>query len=476
MPSPNEVEAIVANAKYKANSAKQDAFIGARADWTVFGGAKGGGKSHALEMQAARHIDKPGYTSVIFRQTVPQIRQLGGLWDTALAMYSSVGGDPNESRLEFKFPSGAKIGFGHIAHDRELADWQGSQIAMIGVDQAEEFTGRQLLFLRGLNRPTSTLMNYCKAHGIRFTPRIYATCNPDPDCFLRTFMDWWIGLDGYPIEERSGVIRYYAIDNDKEQWAESLVESEARAELASLFGDDVGIQSFTFIPARIEDNVDLMRSDPGYIARLKSMGRVESERFWLGNWNVRWSAGDYFRRDQFKVMDAAPPLFDEWRYWDRAATVGSRSWTVGLRMGMDAQGRFWITDRIRFQAIAQEVQQRIVNVAHQDGYSINVGIEGDPGQAGKAEAQEYVRILAGYNVVINTVHESKGARARPLSAQVAIGNVYLVRAPWNDEFLRELENFDGSDKCMADQVDAASGAFHMLTAVAPQPTLSFVDF
>jgi phage terminase large subunit-like protein len=50
-----------------------------------------------------------------------------------------------------------------------------------------------------------------------------------------------------------------------------------------------------------------------------------------------------------------------------------------------------------------------------------------------------------------------------LSAQAEAGNVKLVRGPWNDEYLNELQNFDGSDGCVADQVDASSGAFHMLT-------------
>ena len=39
-----------------------------------------------------------------------------------------------------------------------------------------------------------------------------ATCNPDPDSFVRRLIDWWIGPDGYPIKERSGVIRWFVRD------------------------------------------------------------------------------------------------------------------------------------------------------------------------------------------------------------------------------------------------------------------------
>ena len=52
-----------------------------------------------------------------------------------------------------------------------------------------------------------------------------------------------------------------------------------------------------------------------------------------------------------------------------------------------------------------------------------------------------------------------------MSAQAEASNVKLVRRTWNDEYLKELQNFDGSDGCVADQVDASSGAFHLLTNV-----------
>ena len=139
------------------------------------------------------------------------------------------------------------------------------------------------------------------------------------------------------------------------------------------------------------------------------------------------------------------------------------SYTAGLLMGKDNHGVYYIVDVIRFQGSPMTVEKTIKNIASQDGIPTVVGIEQDPGQAGKAEAQTQLRNLAGYNVILNTVRESKGVRARPLSAQTEAGNVKLVRGEWNDTFLRELESFDGSDKCTSDQVDAASGAFYLLT-------------
>lgn len=462
MTSVPDIDSIVAAAKWKPNSDPQRRALASRADSVLYGGAAGGGKTDAMLANAVRHIGVPGYAALILRKNAVQIKQPGGMWTRAREMYVDygTGGIPNETRMEYSFQPRATIGFGHIEHDRDLSNWKGAQCAFIGFDQLEEFTWRQYTYMQSRNR------SMC---GV--APRMFSTCNPDPDCFLREFIDWWIGSDGLAIEQRSGVVRYYAVDEDKPVWGDP-------DELARVYQPE-DIQSFTFIPAKLTDNVDLMRQDPRYLARLKGLPRVERERLLNGNWNVRWSAGDYFKREQFKIMDAVPPLADEWRYWDRAASISDKaSWTVGLRMGRDYEGRIWIVDVVRFRKIAQEVKQAIHTVTALDGYSVSVGIEGDPGQAGKAEAESYVtdREMQGYHVEVNKVHESKGARALPLSSQVAVGNVYLKRAPWNESFVQELENFDGSDKCVADQVDAASGAFHMLTAGSAQPMLSFVEF
>lgn len=176
-----------------------------------------------------------------------------------------------------------------------------------------------------------------------------------------------------------------------------------------------------------------------------------------------------FQRGWFEVREAAPTtLVDVVRYWDRAATDAkdaspSGPWTAGILMAKDHQGCYWILDVDRFQGSPLTVEARIKNTASQDGELVRVGIEQDPGQAGKAEAQLQVRNLAGYDARVNAVREAKGVRARSFSAQAEAGNVKLIRGPWIEDYLRELDRFDGSRGCMADQVDASSGAFLLLT-------------
>jgi predicted phage terminase large subunit-like protein len=434
----------------------QEQFLHTSADIAVYGGAAGAGKSFGLLMEALRHVDNPGFGTVIFRRTSPQIRQEGGLWDTSFGLYRPCGAIPKESTLEWKFPSGSRIRFAHMEGEHDYLNWDGSQIPLIGFDQLESFTWRQFWYMLSRNRTTCGVVPYVRA-----------TCNPDPDHWLRSFMSWWIDdASGYPIEERSGIIRWFYTRNDSTTWAGS------PEELVAQFGEECLPKSFTFIPGRLEDNPALMRKDPQYRANLDALPRVDRERLRKGNWNIRYTAGMYFQRSWFEIVDAVPELIDVVRYWDRAATDaktaekrGKASFTSGAKVGKSARGLYYILDIVRFHGSPLEVESRIKNVASQDGHRVRARFEQDPGQAGKAEAAVHVRNLAGYDAGVNTVRESKGMRAKPLSAQCEAGNVKVLRGPWNEDLLRELENFDGSDQCVSDQTDSLSGGFHCLTAL-----------
>ncbi|MFH2076148.1 MAG: phage terminase large subunit, partial [Pseudomonadota bacterium] len=196
---------------------------------------------------------------------------------------------------------------------------------------------------------------------------------------------------------------------------------------------------------------------------LMSLPLVERERLLFGNWKVRPSAGMYFRRSYFEIVDALPPLLREVRAWDLAATAPREGtdpdWTAGVRMGIDALGTICIRHAEHFQGTPGTVEMRIKNTASADGQGVVISIPQDPGQAGKDQAQRYVRILAPHQVKTHLVTGDKVTRAGGLSSQAEAGNVKLLRGPWNEAFLAELEGFpDGHD----DQVDAAADAFEAL--------------
>ena len=78
----------------------------------------------------------------------------------------------------------------------------------------------------------------------------------------------------------------------------------------------------------------------------------------------------------------------------------------------------------------------------------------DPGQAGKEQAQSYVKFLAGF--LVKTIGESgsKESRAEPFAAQWQAGNVDVLIGEWNEMYFNQLESFPESK--FKDMVDASS--------------------
>ena len=160
------------------------------------------------------------------------------------------------------------------------------------------------------------------------------------------------------------------------------------------------------------------------------------------------------------------PSIVRWsRAWDLAASKGNGDFSVGVLMGLDGQGRFWIVDVTRGQWSPDERNERMRQTARVDGESVSIRLPQDPGQAGKEQAQALIRMLAGYSVKAISVSGDKQVRADPLAAQLNAGNVLLLRAPWNAAFIEELRQFPSGRH--DDAVDAAADAFNELTAGSP---------
>src|SRR4051812_4845056 len=194
----------------------QTAFLASRADIAIYGGAAGGGKSWALLLEPLRHVGVADFGAVFFRRSTVQIRNEGGLWDESAKLYPHVGARAREQALEWRFPSGASVSFGHLEHERNVYDWQGSQISLIGFDELTHFSARQFFYMLSRNR------SMC---GVR--PYVRATCNPDADSWVAKLIGWWIDQEtGLPIPERSGVLRWFARVGEELVWADRPEEIE----------------------------------------------------------------------------------------------------------------------------------------------------------------------------------------------------------------------------------------------------------
>jgi predicted phage terminase large subunit-like protein len=431
--------------------AVQKGFLENRADICVYGGAAGGGKSWALLLEPLYHVGNPDFGAIIFRRTYPQITQQGGLWDQACKVYSQVAGAaPNQSAHQWRFPSGARIRFAHLQHEKNIYDWQGGEVPLIEFDELTHFTEQQFWYLLSRNR------SMC---GVK--PYIRASCNPDADSWVATLLAWWINQDtGLAIPERGGKLRWFVRVNDALEWANSAAELRRRY-------PEIPPKSLSFIPARLSDNQALMAADPGYLANLLALPLVERERLLGGNWKIRPMSGLIFNRGWFELVKAAPVEGSRVRYWDKAGTAGGGDYSCGVRLARSEAGLYYVEDVIRGQWSSLERNNVMLQTARHDGAACTIHIEQEPGSGGKESAETSVRMLAGYPVHAEPVTGDKVTRAQPLSAQCEAGNVKLVAAPWNEPYLAELHAFPVG--AHDDQVDASSGAFNKLA-------LGFWDF
>jgi phage terminase large subunit-like protein len=110
-----------------------------------------------------------------------------------------------------------------------------------------------------------------------------------------------------------------------------------------------------------------------------------------GNWKIRPNAGLYFKREWCAVVDEVPAELDVVRYWDLAATekteFNDHDWTVGVKLGRDRNGGFWVLDMVRARANPGDVEKLLLTTATQDCKPVRIGFGRDPGQASKSQAR-----------------------------------------------------------------------------------------
>ena len=271
-----------------------------------------------------------------------------------------------------------------------------------------------------------------------------------------------------PIKERSGKIRWMIRRNETLYWADTIEELWERFELKTQ-EEKQEPKSVTFIMSTLYDNQILMKQDPSYISNLKALSVVERERLLYGNWKIKPAAGLYFKRSQIgQMLTMIPNDVVRWvRAWDLAATAegegGEPAYTAGVLMGKRKNGRYIVADVINVRQTAADVRKTIKFTAMSDiaKYKrVKIRLPQDPGQAGKDQAQSYIKYLAGFDVTAIPESGSKEVRAEPMAAQWQAGNFDVLIADWNEAYFNQLESFPMSK--FKDMVDAGSSAFSQL--------------
>ena len=181
-------------------------------------------------------------------------------------------------------------------------------------------------------------------------------------------------------------------------------------------------------------------------------------------------AGGFFAWESLKRVHALPSMKRVIRYWDKAGTQGGGARTAGVKMGLGADGNYYVMDVVKGQWSAGPREGVIRQTAEADGENVGIWVEKEPGSGGKESAESTIKNLAGYTARAENPTGDKTVRAEPYSVQVEAGNVYILNAEWTDEFIDEHKTFPrGKYK---DQIDAAAGAFNKLSRGKQQKTLS----
>lgn len=292
----------------------QEHMLSRNTDIVIGGGSRGGSKSFSLVMEALKDIYMPQFSGLIVRNERNDLTQIINYSEMMYSQYGSF----NRSRDDrtWNFNAGGKLIFSYYGDniDDFKKRFQGKQYNYIGIDEITHIPYEKFKYLVTCNR-----------NGMGLHNRIWGTCNPDPDSWVRRFIGWWIGPDGYPIPERDCVVRYCFMDGDSPDtiyWGDSPEEvyEQCKSIIDPLWNDkyaELGydkrrmfVKSVTFVRAGLEENIKLMTSDPNYLANLAQQSDEQRARDLEGNWNFK-AAGD----DIIKIPDME-------RFFDAPSVAG----------------------------------------------------------------------------------------------------------------------------------------------------------
>jgi predicted phage terminase large subunit-like protein len=358
-------------------------------------------------MAALQYVDVPGYSAIMFRRTFADLALPGALMDRAAEWLGGTDAQWNTQEKRWTFPSGASLSFGYLDTKLNHYRYQSAEFQFCAFDELTQFEESQYRYLFSRLR---------RLKDSQVPIRMRAASNPG-------------GIGHSWVKQR------FLIEGQK--------------------------NNRPFIPSRLTDNPSLDANE--YKLALAELDPLTRQQLLNGDWSAR-EAGGKFRREWFEIVDAAPADAKRVRYWDLASTEPSATntdpdWTVGCKVCRDRKtGIFYVEDVQRVRRRPQGVEALIVQTAELDGRPVPIYIEEEGGASGKAILDYYIRVLAGYTLRGDKPTGDKGLRANPVSSQAEAGNVKLVRGPWINDFLDELDAFTGEGDAHDDQVDALSGA------------------
>lgn len=214
-------------------SEKQFEFLKAKQKYVGYGGARGGGKSWAIQTKAKiLALKYKGIKQLIVRRTYKELeRNHINRLRTELLQVARY----NKSERVFTFVTGSTLEFAYCERDEDLDRLQGSEYDIIYIDEATQLSEYQLKAIAACCRGVNN-----------FPKRVYYTCNP--------------GGQGHGYIKRIFIDRHFESNENPED--------------------------YYFIQAKVQDNKALMKMDPDYVKILEALPPKLREAWLNGDWNI----------------------------------------------------------------------------------------------------------------------------------------------------------------------------------------------
>lgn len=296
--------------KIIAQRGGQEDGLAVNADIKVFGGSRGGSKSFSSLMEVLNDIRNPDFHAVILRNEKDDLQSLIA---DSYKLFSQFGSyNKSQNDMTWNFNNGGWLRFSYYAGAYEdfKTRFQGRQFAYICIDEGTQCPYEKFKYLLTNNRNASHIRN-----------RFWITCNPDPESWVRKFIDWWVDENGYIDPDRNCKIRYCFMDGntpDSIYWGNTREEVYVQCSdiIDSLWKEryeklgytklEMFIKSVTFIRADVSENIKLISTDASYIANLAQQDEEQRMRDLDANWNWKSSGDDMIKAEDLAQIFANP--------------------------------------------------------------------------------------------------------------------------------------------------------------------------
>lgn len=462
---------------------KQMAFLLLPHKEAFFGGAAGGGKSEALLIAALQYVDVPGYSAIIFRKTLADLKLPESLLSRAHkwaleANWKALGAKWVPSEHTFYFPTRdvhgnpgapAKLVFGYIGEEAVYTRYQGAEFQYIAFDELTQHWEEDYLYLFSRRRRIK-----CTIHKTVTDEDGNLIKGFDPNCPVCT------SSAQVPLRVRAASNpggRGHAWVRDRFQ-----IEPEPNPEKPGQVRYVGKHPDRPFVPSFVDDNEHLDKEE--YKEGLENLDPVTRQQLRDGNWGVskdsrfkpHWFKRRYYRRGELYHLtpECSGACYNLNQFMKLFVTVDTaasakegpgdtdryrkeKSWTVLALWGLTPDYQMLLLDVDRFREEIPEIliRMKVFHRKWRPQYYVMESVG-----TGKGVFQQASR--DGFIVQPYYPHTDKIQRSVPAQVRAEQGHIWLPAANPGPGWLKDWENevftWTGLPNTTDDQIDTLSMA------------------